>query len=137
MNDERVYDFFLDDNRCSVAVDCVIICLIVFGAICVATHYYQKDDKPTQSPKVQVKQTLSGIDKSSYAVVTRSVEIHNNDQTTYEVELDRDGDGKADYRVKFNEAAFLSKGEKVNIVSLIKHPTFNNFSVLERQKENF
>ena len=35
--------------------------------------------EPTQSPKVQAKQNLSEIDKSSYAVVTRSVEIHKND----------------------------------------------------------
>ena len=93
--------------------------------------------EPTQSPKVQAKQNLSEIDKSFYAVVTRSVEIHQNGQITHEVDLDKDGDGKADYRVKFNEAAFLSKGEKVNIVSLIKHPTFNNFSALAHQKERF
>lgn len=93
--------------------------------------------EPAQPQEMQVKQPFSESEKGSYAMVTRSVEIHQNGQITHEVELDKDGDGKADYRVKFNEAAFLSKGEKVNIVSLIKHPTFNNFSALAHQKERF
>ena len=93
--------------------------------------------EPTQSPKVQARQNLSEIDKSSYAMVTRSVEIHQNGQITHEVDLDKDGDGKPDFQAQFNGPAFLSKGEKVALVSLIKHPSFKHFSALAHQKERF
>ena len=93
--------------------------------------------EPAQPQEMQVKQTLSESDKGFYAVVTRSVEIHQNGQITHEVDLDKDGDGKFDFQAKFNGPAFLSKGEKVALVSLIKHPSFKHFSALAHQKERF
>lgn len=93
--------------------------------------------EPAQTQEMQVKQTLSESDTGFYAVVTRSVEIHKNDQITHEVELDKDGDGKPDFQAQFNGPAFLSKGEKVALVSLIKHPSFKHFSALAHQKERF
>ena len=93
--------------------------------------------EPAQPQEMQVKQTLSESDKGFYAVVTRSVEIHKNDQITHEVELDKDGDGKPDFQAQFNGRAFLSLGQKVNLTSLMKHSSFKYFLALERQKENF
>ena len=93
--------------------------------------------EPAQPQEMQVKQTLLESDKGFYAVVTRSVEIHKNDQITHEVELYKDGDGKPDFQAQFNGRAFLSKGGKVALVSLIKHPSFKHFSALAHQKERF
>lgn len=103
---------------------------------------YHQQAKKNQADEAEMnisyeKQPFSESEKGSYAMVTRSVEIHQNGQITHEVELDKDGDGKPDFQAKFNGPAFLSKGEKVALVSLIKHPSFKHFSALAHQKERF
>lgn len=101
---------------------CLLFLILIYG-LCIAVSLSQR-----RADEVRLQAA------SKWSVVTRSVEVLKETQTTYEVDIDQNGDGVADMRAVFNRDLLLSKGQRLFLPSLLKNKALMHIVMLQNQR---